>query len=70
MVRKVFDYKFIYEKVRFKDSEYSGGFVEGDVFEFLIVIEENFVFYNVDFEDGLMIGIFLDQKEVCKKLRG
>lgn len=60
MVRKVFDYKFIYEKVRFKDSEYSGGFVEGDVFEFLIVIEENFIFYNVDFEDGLMIGIFLD----------
>ncbi len=30
-VRKVFDYKSIYEKVRFfKDSEYSGGFVEGD----------------------------------------
>jgi hypothetical protein len=33
-VRKVFDYKSIYEKVRFKDSEYSGGFVEGDAPEF------------------------------------
>lgn len=63
-VRKVFDYKSIYEKVRFKDSEYSGGFVEGDAPEFPIVIEENFTFYNVDLEDGLMTGIFLDQKEV------
>lgn len=67
-VRKVFDYN--YEKVRFKDSEYSGGFVEGDAPEFPIVIEENFTFYNVDLEDGLMTGIFLDQKEVRKKLRG
>lgn len=67
-VRKVFDYKSIYEKVRFKDSEYSGGFVEGDAPEFPIVIEENFTFYNVDLEDGLMTGIFLDQK-VRKKLR-
>ncbi len=40
-VRKVFDYKSIYEKVRFKDSEYSGGFVEGDAPEFPIVIEES-----------------------------
>ncbi len=47
-----------YEKVRFKDSEYSGGFVEGDAPEFPIVIEENFTFYNVDLEDGLMTGIF------------
>ncbi|MGH2165455.1 class I SAM-dependent methyltransferase, partial [Enterococcus faecalis] len=33
------------------------------------VIEENFTFYNVDLNDGLMTGIFLDQKEVRKKLR-
>ena len=32
----------------------------------LITIEENFTFYNVDLEDGLMTGIFLDQKEVRK----
>ena len=69
-VRKVFDYKSIYEKVRFKDSEYSGGFVEGDAPEFPIVIEENFTFYNVDLEDGLMTGIFLDQKKCAKKLKG
>ncbi len=36
-VRKVFDYKSIYEKVRFKDSEYSGGFVEGDAPEFQLL---------------------------------
>ena len=26
--------------------------------EFPITIEENFTFYNVDLEDGLMTGIF------------
>ncbi|MEJ7351225.1 class I SAM-dependent methyltransferase, partial [Staphylococcus epidermidis] len=48
---------------------YTGGFVEGERQTFPIVIEENFTFYNVDLEDGLMTGIFLDQKEVRKKLR-
>ena len=28
-----------------------------------------FYIYNVDLDDGLMTGIFLDQKEVRKKLR-
>lgn len=65
-VRKVFDYKSIYEKVRFKDSEYSGGFVEGDAPEFPIVIEENFTFYNVDLEDGLMTGIFQIKKKCAR----
>ena len=55
--------------MRFKDTEYTGGFVEGEAPDFPIIIEENFTFYNVDLEDGLMTGIFLDQKEVRKKLR-
>ncbi|MBF6241947.1 class I SAM-dependent methyltransferase, partial [Nocardia otitidiscaviarum] len=41
----------------------------GEAPEFPIVIEENFTFYNVDLDDGPMTGIFLDQKEVRKKLR-
>lgn len=52
--------------MRFKDTTYTGGFVDGEAPEFPITIEENFTFYNVDLEDGLMTGIFLDQKEVRK----
>lgn len=68
-IQNVFEFKSIYEKMRFKDTEYTGGHVLGETPEFPIVIEENFTFYNVDLNDGLMTGIFLDQKEVRKKLR-
>ncbi|MCE3021220.1 class I SAM-dependent rRNA methyltransferase [Staphylococcus pasteuri] len=68
-IKSTFEYQSIYEKMRFKDTEYTGGFVEEERQTFPIVIEENFTFYNVDLEDGLMTGIFLDQKEVRKKLR-
>ena len=52
--------------MRFKDSEYTGGHVIGEVPDFPIVIEENFTFYNVDLDDGLMTGIFLDQKKYVR----
>ncbi|MCS4486698.1 class I SAM-dependent rRNA methyltransferase [Staphylococcus americanisciuri] len=68
-IMKVFDYTSIYEKMRFKDSDIDGGFVTGEAPEFPIVIEENFTFYNVHLDDGPMTGIFLDQKEVRKKIR-
>lgn len=68
-LKTVFDYTSIFEKMRFKDAEITGGFVEGLAPEFPIVIEENFTFYNVDLDDGPMTGIFLDQKEVRKKLK-
>lgn len=68
-LKTVFDYTSIFEKMRFKDAEITGGFVEGLAPEFPIVIEENFTFYNIDLDDGPMTGIFLDQKEVRKKLK-
>lgn len=68
-IKTVFDYTSIYEKTRFKDSNIEGGFVMGEAPEFPIVIEENFTFYNVHLDDGPMTGIFLDQKEVRKKIR-
>lgn len=68
-LKTVFDYTSIFEKMRFKDAEIIGGFVEGVAPEFPIVIEENFTFYNIDLDDGPMTGIFLDQKEVRKKLK-
>ena len=52
--------------MRFKDSEYTGGHVIGEAPDFPIVIEENFTFYNVDLDDGLMTGIFLDQKKYVR----
>lgn len=52
--------------MRFKDSEYTGGHVIGEAPDFPIVIEENFTFYNVDPDDGLMTGIFLDQKKYVR----
>ena len=52
--------------MRFKDSEYTGGHVLGETPDFPIVIEENFTFYNIDLNDGLMTGIFLDQKKYAR----
>lgn len=67
--KNVFEYTSIFEKTRFKDAQIDGGFVDGEAPEFPIVIEENFTFYNVDLNDGPMTGIFLDQREVRKKLK-
>ncbi|ARJ51519.1 class I SAM-dependent rRNA methyltransferase [Staphylococcus lutrae] len=68
-IKKVFHYDSVYEKTRFKHQSIEGGFVAGQAPEFPIVIEENHTFYNVHLDDGPMTGIFLDQKDVRKKLR-
>ncbi|MGO1420690.1 MAG: class I SAM-dependent rRNA methyltransferase [Staphylococcus equorum] len=68
-LKAIFGYTSIFEKLRFKDANVEGGFVDGDAPEFPIVIEENFTFYNVHLNDGPMTGIFLDQREVRKKLK-
>lgn len=68
-LKNTLEYKSVFEKMRFKDAQIDGGFVDGEAPEFPIIIEENFTFYNVDLNDGPMTGIFLDQKEVRKKLR-
>ncbi|QLK85716.1 class I SAM-dependent rRNA methyltransferase [Staphylococcus sp. 17KM0847] len=68
-IKKVFNYTSIYEKTRFKHTRIASGFVTGEAPQFPIVVEENFTFYNVHLDDGPMTGIFLDQKEVRKKIR-
>lgn len=68
-IQETFAYTSIFEKTRFKDNSVQGGHVAGEKPEFPIVIEENYTFYNVDLNDGPMTGIFLDQKDVRKKLR-
>ncbi|SUK16009.1 putative methyltransferase [Staphylococcus agnetis] len=68
-IQAIFPFKSIYEKTRFKNDEIKSGWVLGEKPQFPIIIEENFTFYNVHLDDGPMTGIFLDQKEVRKKLR-
>ncbi|MCO4328950.1 class I SAM-dependent rRNA methyltransferase [Staphylococcus hyicus] len=68
-IQAVFPFKSIFEKTRFKNEIIKSGWVLGEKPQFPIVIEENYTFYNVHLDDGPMTGIFLDQKEVRKKLR-
>lgn len=68
-MKTVFSYTSIYEKTRFKNDAIQSGWVTGEEPQFPIIVEENFTFYNVHLNDGPMTGIFLDQKEVRKKLR-
>jgi len=65
------DFKGIYEKKRFDQK---GMYVEDDDFvmgekgDFPIVIKENGIRYSVDLNDGAMVGIFLDQRDVRKTI--
>ncbi len=64
--------KGIYEKKRFDEK---GQYVEDDDFatgtraDFPLVVKENGVSIEVNLNDGAMTGVFLDQREVRKKLR-
>ncbi|WP_010651905.1 class I SAM-dependent rRNA methyltransferase [Oceanobacillus massiliensis] len=66
------DYKAIYEKKRF-DSK--GQYIDDDDFvkgvrgEFPIIIKENGMNYAVYLNDGAMVGIFLDQRDVRQAIR-
>lgn len=61
--------KGIYEKIRFDDPELpESRFVTGEKAPEPLTIQENFVRYSTYLDEGLMTGIFLDQKEVRGKL--
>lgn len=66
------EYKAIYEKKRFDtNGQYidDDDFVKGTRGEFPIIIKENGMNYAVDLNDGAMVGVFLDQREVRKAIR-
>lgn len=68
----VIDYKAIYEKKRFSTKgQYveDDDFVKGERGDFPITIKENGMHYAVDLNDGAMVGIFLDQRNVRKAIR-
>jgi 23S rRNA (cytosine1962-C5)-methyltransferase len=71
-LKNLVEYKGIYQKKRFDES---GKYIEEDDFvagergEFPIVVLENGVNIAVYLNESAMVGVFLDQKDVRKKLR-
>ncbi|MBP1968408.1 23S rRNA (cytosine1962-C5)-methyltransferase [Virgibacillus natechei] len=65
-------YQGMYEKKRFDTKgQYmdDDDYVKGVQAEFPIIVKENGMNYAVDLNDGAMVGIFLDQRDVRKAIR-
>ncbi|PFJ17761.1 RlmI/RlmK family 23S rRNA methyltransferase [Bacillus cereus] len=71
-LQKVSNFKGVYEKKRFDTK---GKYMEGDDFvagergEFPLIVKENGVNFAVYLNDGAMVGVFLDQRNVRKQIR-
>lgn len=71
-LQKVASFKGIYEKKRFDTK---GKYIEDDDFvagergEFPLIVKENGVNFAVYLNDGAMVGVFLDQRNVRKQIR-
>ncbi|WP_242240971.1 class I SAM-dependent rRNA methyltransferase [Bacillus cereus group sp. BfR-BA-01309] len=71
-LQKVANFKGIYEKKRFDTK---GKYIEGDDFvagergEFPLIVKENGANFAVYLNDGAMVGVFLDQRNVRKQIR-
>ncbi len=71
-LQKVANFKGIYEKKRFDTKgKYieSDDFVAGERGEFPLIVKENGVNFAVYLNDGAMVGVFLDQRNVRKQIR-
>ncbi|MEI4771703.1 class I SAM-dependent rRNA methyltransferase [Psychrobacillus sp. FJAT-51614] len=65
-------YKGIYEKKRFDTKgQYleDDDFVKGQRGEFPLIVKENGLNFAIYLNDGAMVGVFLDQRDVRKKIR-
>ncbi|WP_179193703.1 class I SAM-dependent methyltransferase, partial [Bacillus sp. S1-R5C1-FB] len=71
-LQKVANFKVIDEKKRLDTK---GKYIEGDDFvagergEFPRIVKENGVNFSVYLNDGAMVGVFLDQRNVRKQIR-
>ncbi|CAG9611489.1 Ribosomal RNA large subunit methyltransferase I [Bacillus rhizoplanae] len=71
-LQNVTEFKAIYQKKRF---DMKGQYIEEDDFvtgergEFPIIVKENGVNFAVYLNDGAMVGVFLDQRNVRKQIR-
>jgi 23S rRNA (cytosine1962-C5)-methyltransferase len=71
-LKKIDDCKAIYHKKRFDTfGKYieEDGFILGTRAEFPIIVKENNVNFAIYLNEGAMVGIFLDQREVRKLIR-
>ncbi|TCT16057.1 23S rRNA (cytosine1962-C5)-methyltransferase [Natranaerovirga pectinivora] len=71
MLCELVDYKGIYEKKRFNESRDDldkEDFVKGERATFPLIVKENGVNIAVNLDDGPMVGVFLDQRDVRKAL--
>lgn len=70
--KKKIEFKGIYQKKRFDDAgKYieSKDFVMGEEPDFPLLVKENGVTFAIYLDDGAMVGVFLDQKDVRKTIR-
>jgi 23S rRNA (cytosine1962-C5)-methyltransferase len=72
-LKELVDFKGIYQKRRFEKKgqyvESSSDFVAGKRAPEPLVIKENGIKFAIYLDDGAMVGIFLDQREVRQKIR-
>jgi 23S rRNA (cytosine1962-C5)-methyltransferase len=71
-LKKVVQYKGLYEKKRFdQQGQYieDDDFVDGERAQFPLIIKENDVNFATYLNDGAMVGIFLDQRNVRERIK-
>ncbi len=70
-LKKSVEFDAIYEKLRFEGQtpDNADGFIVGSPATFPIVIKENGVNLSIFFDEGAMVGLFLDQREVRRTIR-
>ncbi|WP_080145433.1 class I SAM-dependent rRNA methyltransferase [Marinilactibacillus piezotolerans] len=62
------DFKGIVEKVRFKNAQIESQHIDGEVPPEPLMIKENGIQYATYINEGWMTGIFLDQRNIRRKL--
>jgi len=72
-LKKCVKYKGIYQKKRFntkgKYLDDSNDFICGEYIDTPIIVKENGVNFAIYLDDGPMVGVFLDQRDVRKTIR-
>lgn len=71
-LKESLSYKGIYQKKRFADNgQYleDKDFICGEVAPEPLIVQENSINFAIYLDDGPMVGVFLDQKEVRKTIR-
>jgi 23S rRNA (cytosine1962-C5)-methyltransferase len=71
-IKNLVSFKGIYQKKRFNSGgKYieEDGFVTGERANFPLIVKENGVNFAIYLNEGAMVGVFLDQREVRKTIR-